>query len=237
MDIVNINGYEFIKISDNGAHFVFSTALNGLDFNKNEKEGLDNLNNLKNWFGLKEIGYLNQTHSDKVFLFDGNINDGDALIIDKPETGAGVFTADCVPVLIWNRNKAVAAVVHSGWKGTLQSIVSKTIDKLVSDYDIDPTETTAYIGPHNKACCYEVGADLVEKFSISSEFKGLDIIKDRKLDLEACIKSQLLNKGLCNENIHSLNICSYCNDKFKFHSYRKGREGCGRMFSFIYFKI
>lgn len=235
MDIISVEGFEFLKISDNGAEFVFSTAKNRLNFNKNIEEGIDNLNNLKKWFDLKDIGFVSQTHSNDVFYFDGSINEGDAVLNDRPGVGIGIFTADCVPVLIWNKEKSIAAAVHSGWKGTLLSIVCKTIDKLILDYGIDVSQTIAYIGPHNKSCCYEIGEDLMTKFNESHEFTGLDIIKDNKLDLEKCIKNQLTNKGLLNENIHSLNICSHCNDEFKFHSYRKDKKDYGRMFSFIYF--
>ena len=134
MEIETINNYEFIKFKYENVVILFSTAKDELNFNKNTEEGLINLEKIKTYYDLQSIGYLNQIHSDLIFDFDGNIKDGDALITDKTKTAIGVFTADCVPVILVDTSKGVIAAIHSGWKGTKALIVSKTIERLQENY-------------------------------------------------------------------------------------------------------
>ena len=49
----------------------------------------------------------------------------DALITNVPGYCVCVTTADCVPVLLYDRRLQVVAAVHAGWKGTVQHIVSR----------------------------------------------------------------------------------------------------------------
>ena len=117
--LVKVDNFNFLSFDDDKVGIYFSTADENLDFNKNTEQGLLNLNNLKEWFNVKEVGYLNQTHSDKIFDYDGINHNGDAIITNKKQVLIGVFTADCVPVIIYDRKKLVVAAVHSGWKGTI----------------------------------------------------------------------------------------------------------------------
>ncbi|UZW12415.1 peptidoglycan editing factor PgeF [Clostridium pasteurianum] len=235
MDIV-IDNYKFINFKDDNININFSTAKNNLDFNINTSEGLNNLENIKQWFGVQSVGYLRQTHSDKICLYDGVIHEGDAIITDKPHTAIGIFTADCVPVLIYSKTRAVIAAVHSGWKGTLSQIVYKTIKKIISLFSINIEDIRVYIGPHNRECCYEFGEDVAEQFYNKDIYRNLKIYENGKLNLETCIKKQITETGVPEKNIKSLNICTYCNEEYDLFSYRKQKINYGRMYSFIYIK-
>ncbi|QGU95271.1 peptidoglycan editing factor PgeF [Clostridium bovifaecis] len=231
-----INGYKFIGFEDEKFHIYFSTAEKNLNFNKNTSEGISNLENLRIWFGLDSIGYLNQTHSDIVYAYDEEVHDGDAIITDKKNIGIGVFTADCIPILIYDKDKEVIAAIHSGWKGTLKCIVQKAIDKMILKYNTDARDLVVYIGPHNMQCCYEVSDDLIEEFKKQEIYQNINIAKNRNLSLQSCIISQLLEKEVNLEQINPLNICTYCSNEYSLHSYRKDKEESGRMFSFIFIK-
>lgn len=235
MEKVLIEGYEFIKIDLGGAEFFFSTAKKGLDFNKNTEEGKKNINNIKKWFDIKKVGFLYQIHSDYVFEYNGILKEGDALITNKKETAIGVFNADCVPILLFDKYNNAVAAIHSGWKGTFSCIISKTIDDMTQKYGTKASDLVAYIGPHIHQCCYEVGEELVDKFKNSETYKELDIFNGRKLSMTKCIIHQLEAKGVKEESIHELNICTFCNNEYELHSYRKNKNA-GRMFSFIYLK-
>lgn len=231
-----IDGYEFLQFEDDKFHIYFSTAKDNLNFNKNTIEGIRNLEKLKSWFEADNIGYLNQVHSDTIYVYDGNIHDGDAIITDKKNTILGVFTADCVPVLIYDKNKEVIAAIHSGWKGTLKCIVKKTIEKMVHEFNCNSEDLKAYIGPHIMECCYEVSEDLIKNFKEEKIYKDIKIATNRKLSLQSCIEKQLLDSGVNSEQINKLEICTHCNDDHILYSYRKDKENCGRMFSFIFIK-
>ncbi len=118
---------------------------------------------------LIDVEYLQQIHSDKTYMYNKyyeNIKDeeGDAIITIEKNVAVGVFTADCVPIIIVNEEKKVVAAVHSGWKGTFNSIVVNTINKMKEEYNINVANTKVYIGPHIRQCCYEVSEELKEKF-------------------------------------------------------------------------
>lgn len=233
---ISVGNYEFINFKDDNIRINFSTAKNNLDFNISTTKGLDNLENIKKWFSVKEVGYLKQTHSDYIHLYDGIVHTGDAIITNKPNVAIGVFTADCVPILIYSKTKSVIAAIHSGWKGTFLEIVYKTIKKIVDIYSVDIKDLKVYIGPHNRECCYEFGKDVAAQFYEKDIYKNIKFYNNGKLNLEACIVKQLAEVGVLKKNIKSLNICTFCNDKYELFSYRKQSVNYGRMYSFIYMK-
>lgn len=230
---IPVENYIFIKKSFGKTEFIFSTAKGGLDFNKSLSEGKNNLTKLKTWFNVDDIAYVNQIHSSLIHLFDGKICDGDAIINTKPNIATGVFTADCVPILIADLNKGISAAIHSGWQGTLQCIVSKTLNMLRDKYMVNPSDLMVVIGPHIKSCCYEVGEDLIAKFMQKEIYRGKNISEGRMLNLEACIKLQLKQFSIPEENIKTIGICTCCSKSYEMHSYRRDKEDAGRMFSFV----
>lgn len=236
MEIEIINNYEFIKFKSGNAVILFSTAKDGLNFNKNTEEGLLNLNTIVESCNLQAIGYLNQIHSDIILDFDAKTEDGDALITNKAKTAIGVFTADCVPVILVDNSKGVIAAIHSGWKGTKASIVSKTIERIQEIYGSSPKDIKVYIGPHIGGCCYEVSNELIQAFTSEDIYSNIKISNNNKLDLQKCILAQLLSKGIKESNIVTTNICTACNKQFELYSYRFSQNKQGRMFSFIYFE-
>ncbi|MFX0549152.1 peptidoglycan editing factor PgeF [Hathewaya histolytica] len=235
MKEIQIKQYKFIGTNYDNVNIIFSTAECGLDFNKNSDVGRKNLENLKEWFELSDVGYLNQVHGDRVIKYKGITEDGDAIITGESGVAIGVFTADCVPILLLDKKNKVLAAIHSGWRGTLKNISSKTIDRMVSEYSANPEDILAYIGPHNGACCFEVGEEVIEQFKSTKEFKE-SMIEGRNLNLAEYIENALVTSGLKKDNINLIPICTYCSKDVKLHSYRKGKDGYGRMFSFIYKK-
>lgn len=231
-----VEDYEFIKIDLGEAVMVFSTAKNKLNFNKNTEEGQKNIKNIKEWFGVKEVGFLNQIHSDYVVTYDGEVKDGDSLITNKKNTAIGVFTADCVPILLYDKSNKAIAAVHSGWRGTFSCILSKTIEEMKKVYGTKAEDLVVYVGPHMHQCCYEVSEEIIDGFQNSEVYKGVDLANGRMLSMTDCIFHQLRTKELIEDNINDLNICTFCNKEYELHSYRKNTNEYGRMFSFIYMK-
>ncbi len=229
------DNYNFISFKDENIEINFSTANNDMNFNCNVVEGRTNINKIKNWFGIDEIAYLNQTHSDIICEYDKSIHEGDAIYTNEKNIAVGVFTADCVPILIYDKRKEVVAAVHSGWKGTLKKITYKTISKIVNEYGSDPKDIKIYIGPHNRGCCYEFGREALEDFNNDELYKDLNIYSKGKLDLSKCIVEQILLAKVPKENIIDLQICTFCSKEYKMFSFRKDK-GSSRLFSFIYIK-
>ena len=236
MEELIFDGNKFLSIEIGKVNFVFSTAENNLNFNKALPEGLENLKKLKLWFKLDGVGYSNQTHSNTVRIYKVNNEDGDGILTDLENFAVGVFTADCVPILLYDTVNNIIAAVHSGWRGTVSEIVIKAIEKMALEFSTEPKDVVAYIGPHNRGCCYEVGEEVLKEFRDCKTFEGLNYVKGRKLNLKACIEEQLLISGLKKENIYDIGLCTYCSEGYKLHSYRKASIDYGRMYSFIFIK-
>lgn len=230
-EILNIGDYKFIVDKVHNGNFVFSTAENQLDIN------INNINEIKqliiNNFNIKEVIYLKQIHSDKIMDSIGCIEEGDALISKESNLALGVFTADCVPVLLYDPINKVAAAVHSGWKGTYMNILGKTVDKMIKDYKSYKEDIIVYIGPHIHSCCYEVGEDIKKKF-LDAGFSR-EVMEGNNLNLGKCIKDQCSSIGILHNQIFEVPYCSKCSREYKFHSYRRDNKTSGRNFSFVFF--
>ena len=225
--LTTIDGKRFLTYNDDNIEIVISTIDN--DFNINGDNFQNNMDFLKGSLGVNEIGYSKQIHSTIVNNWNGEVKEGDALICNDKNIAIGVFTADCVPILIYSKDEKVIAAVHSGWRGTFENIIEKTIKEIKNAYG--EMEFNAVIGPHIKRCCYEVSEELIDKFKNLEYLKDKTINDGRNLDLTTIIKIQLENLNI--KNIKDLSMCTYCSENVKFHSYRKEKEKSGRIFSAI----
>jgi YfiH family protein len=230
---------DYLTIDGNKFEIVFTNAERGRSFNRNTEDGVKELDSLKKEFNTNDIVYLKQIHSDRVLKYSKDAknirnDEGDAIITNEKNVIIGVFTADCVPIILVDEENGAIAAIHSGWRGTFESITLKTINKMKSEFNCNEYNIKAYIGPHIRKCCYEVSEDLKQNFI---EKKGTinkeELFNENNLNLEACIVDDLRSAGIRDSNINSINLCTYCSDDIKLHSYRKSQGSYGRMFSFI----
>ncbi|MGL5647558.1 MAG: polyphenol oxidase family protein [Clostridium sp.] len=216
----------------------FSTAEENRSFNRNTDEGRECLNSLKEEFEVNEIFYLKQIHSDVIYTCNKeekfNEREGDAIITEERNIMIGAFTADCVPIIIKCGN--VIGAVHSGWKGTISNIVYKTLSKMEKEFEISKDEVKVYIGPHIRKCCYEISEELKDRFLNETKIEEKELFDGRNLSMEKVIERDCLKFGVKEENIFSLNLCTYCEEKIKLHSYRKSDGAYGRLFTFAIIK-
>lgn len=240
LDLKLINKREDFLIIDNKKfQVVFTNAEKNRSFNRNTEEGRKELNSLKKEFNVDDIIYLKQIHSDKILKYVKNnksIKDeeGDAIITNEKNVIIGVFTADCVPIILVDEENQVVAAIHSGWRGTFESITLKTIQKMKNEFNTNESNIKAYIGPHIRKCCYEVSEELKLNFiDRKKTISEQELFNENNLNLEACILDDLKTAGVQDNNISSLDLCTYCSDDIKLHSYRKSQGSYGRMLSFI----
>jgi YfiH family protein len=203
---------------------------------------------------------LKQIHSDVIQLFSANSTkscSGDASTTSHPGLLLGIQTADCVPILLIDPKKRAVAAIHAGWRGTLARITEKAIGRMRLEFASQPRDILAAIGPSIGPCCYEVGADLVTKFT--AQFPdGADYFdeplsgeepnplqwlnmrppghqpapKNVRLDLRKANRSQLEKGGVRPQNIFSCDLCTACNSSLLF-SYRKQGAVSGRLMAVI----
>ncbi len=190
-----------------------------------------------NFLGMieQEPFYLNQVHGDKIYCLDeidqsltSGVLMGDAIISNIPNKNIAVFTADCLPVIIYDACLNVVGVVHAGRKGTSLKIVGKTIRRMVERYSSEPKNITVGFGPGVGGCCYEVDSECLEPFRDS--YLSIDrfaIEKENKkymLDLKMANLLDALDEGILKENIFDCDICTVCNNDL-FFSHRKKDVG------------
>jgi YfiH family protein len=151
----------------------------------------------------------------------------DALVTRLPGVGLVVQTADCVPVLL-AATDAVGAV-HAGWRGAASNVVGAAAEALFA-ISGDPGSVRAWLGPAIRACCYEVGGEVAERFP--AEFARSSDDGRFRLDLPAVVRSQLEAAGVAPGNIAVSASCTRCGGE-RFASYRRDREHAGRMIALI----
>jgi YfiH family protein len=150
----------------------------------------------------------------------------DALVTDQPGVTVVVRTADCVPVLMYDRRRKAVAAVHAGWRGALAGIVPKTIELMVTRFAIQLDDLRVSIGPSAGPCCYEVDEAVLEPLR-SGRSDWASLLRDdrgskARLDLKALARRQIAETGIRAEHITSVNVCTVCHPVL-FYSYR--REG------------
>ena len=103
-----------------------------------------------------------QTHSTNVCWVDtfGEVPDTDAVITDKAGLCIAVKTADCIPVLLFDKRQHRIAAIHAGWRGTVGRIVEKTLQQMQSRAE----DLSAIIGPGISLESFEVGDEVYEQF-------------------------------------------------------------------------
>ena len=115
----------------------------------------------------KKLFLLNQIHSNKFFFiknckFKKKLT-GDALITDQKKIVLGVLTADCVPVLIFDKKLKIISAIHAGWKGAYKGIIQKVLNYLKKQGS-ESKNLIAAIGPCISQKNYEVQNDFKSKF-------------------------------------------------------------------------
>jgi polyphenol oxidase len=156
----------------------------------------------------------------------------DALVTNVPHVMVGVKTADCVPILLGDARRGAVAAVHAGWRGTLLSIVARTLDHMRREYGTPAEDVRAAVGPAARSCCYEVGTEVIEAFHAS--FAGSDELLAPTREGHACIDlqranhKQLIEAGVTAERIHIAPLCTMCRTDL-FFSYRREKSLHGRV--------
>jgi polyphenol oxidase len=154
--------------------------------------------------------------------------DTDALITDQKNICIAVMSADCVPVLLYDRRNQVVGAVHAGWRGTVAKIVEKTLSEMNDLFGTSGRDVLAAIGPSVCQQSYEVGEEVISE--VERAFgKREDLMKIKpgnkaNLDLWKANKIQLLNGGVKDGNIEVSGQCSVL-ENHHFFSARKGDTG------------
>lgn len=209
---------------------------------------------------------LRQFHSDLVVQISATDVGGtqprkaDGLITNQPHILLAIQTADCIPVLVADvRHRAVAAF-HAGWRGTVKRIVEKGVGRMRFEFDSQPSDLIAAIGPGISMCCCAVGEEVFSEFESQFDYArelfrevfDSDAVKRKypmlfltqrapghssigpslHIDLIEANRRQLLAAGLSPQSIQIVGGCTQCHGDL-FFSHRASRGHTGRMMAVI----
>lgn len=202
-----------------------SDIINDVDLMENRKYLAENIG-----VDTQKMIFLRQIHSDKIINFT-NINtnlEGDAAITNFKGFIINISIADCAAILIYDKANQVVCGIHSGWKGTHEKIAVKTIENLIQIYNSEVSNLLIYISPCAGMNNYEVGAEFLDYFPLSTTVNSSGkIFFDNRKE----ILLQLKKINIPDENIEISEICTIENKDF--HSFRRDGKFSGRMSAFI----
>lgn len=155
--------------------------------------------------------------------------DTDAFVTTVPGVVLVIKTADCLPILFWDRETRTVGAAHCGWRGLMAELAAKTVREMV---EIGARERSieAWLGPGIRERHYEVSSDLADRFREAFPEAGLG--EGRNLDLFRVAKHQLEAAGLEPAHVHDSGQCTYAHAD-RYHSYRRDGELAGRLLTVI----
>lgn len=167
----------------------------------------------------------------------GEPKQADGLMTDEPGVALGIQTADCVPVLVADRERGTVAAFHAGWRGTVRRVVEQGIARMHAEYGTRPESLVAAIGPCIGECCYTVGAEVRQEFEAAFGYGAELFVQGEegagmRLDLKEANRRQLLEAGLEEGEIEVMPECTACGVG-RFFSYRAEAGKTGRMMAVI----
>lgn len=233
----------------------------GIDKNyrtaKANQEKLDERSYQKAWEDYENLCYVidakpehlvktNQDHTNHVKIVEEKVNlkepdfnleqydQTDGMITNQSNLMLATTNADCILLLFFDPVKKVIANTHSGWKGTLQRISVKTVEKMKKDFNCNAQDIICCICPSIRKCHFEVDKDVKENFE--KEFQDIEMnneiieetVSHQKWNIDTVKINQIMleKEGLKPENIIDSKICSVCHSDL-IHSYRVEKEGYG----------
>ena len=160
------------------------------------------------------------------------IADADALITNDNDVTLLLCYADCVPVLLYDPVHHAIALVHAGWRGTVERIGAKTLARMTEEFGTRSADIIAGIGPSICADCYTVGDEVAAQFRHAFPHDAERIVVERDgeyhLDLWAANRLALEEAGIPPQQIDSAQTCTSC-DHTWFYSYRAAGGRTGRL--------
>lgn len=192
-------------------------------------------------FDLASVVTSHQVHGDRIahitsmphqhtpFPCAHTLDGYDAFITRSVNIVLMVRVADCVPIILFDPDRRVVALVHAGWRGTLSSVVRTTVQTMVRAYGCRLETIRAGIGPAIGVCCFSVTYDVGVLFHATFGRKCPYIHEASgsiHVDLAGLNRMQLSDAGLVPEHIEVSGTCTACNLHLFFsHRGEQGKTG------------
>ncbi len=194
-------------------------------------------------YDTEELVLTDQVHSThilrvgkedtgEVFAEQRAIKEIDGLVTNEPGVVLMTFFADCVPLMFYDPVKHAIGNAHSGWRGTVNRMGEKMVQRMQAEFGSRPEDILAVVGPSICQKCYEVSEDVVVEFNQVFDKKHWEYLYYKKpndhyqLNLWKANEIILQEAGVKNENIQVCGVCTNENHDVLFsHRYTGGKRG------------
>ena len=158
----------------------------------------------------------------------------DGLITNVPGVLLSTFHADCAAVFLADPMNRTIGLIHAGWRGTVDRIVSTAVLEMSKAYGTKPENIFAGISPSICKSCFEVDKPVYELFGDFEEFTvpSEQTIGKYFIDLKSVNRKILTELGVLAENIEVSPLCTKC-DGTLFYSHRRDGDMRGSMAAFM----
>jgi YfiH family protein len=196
-----------------------------------------------------------QTHGNRVLTVDADflslsqtevvetLYGVDAVVTNQPGVFLCVTTADCVPILLYDKEKGAIAAIHAGWKGTVGRIVENSLSEMGRQYGTSAGNLIVGMGPAISQQHYEVGDELVgafreEGFDLSDRAVIYREARSGKwhIDLTEINRRELVRLGVPESQVEISGLCTFENREL-FFSARRQTIHSGRMLTGIKLEV
>lgn len=183
--------------------------------------------------------WMRQVHGTRVLtLTDPTVEppEADAALTQQSDIACAIMTADCLPVLVADRQARVVGAAHAGWRGLANGVIEQLVNAMTAVPGVTSRDLSVWLGPAIGPNAFEVGQDVVDAFvrrgaSLSACFRLHPVNAGKYLaDLTALATQILRTLGV--EDITASNLCTYTQSD-RFYSYRR-QAVTGRMASLIW---
>ena len=238
----NIKHYFFSR--KNGVSKGIYESLNcGIGSKDQEENVKKNLDIVSKKFNIKKdsLALMHQTHSNKVEIIVKRNNleriKCDAMLTKDNEIALSVLTADCLPILIYEKRKEIIGCIHAGWKGAVNGIIENTLKKL-EEMNGSIKQLVVSLGPCISQKNYEVKNDFYSEFIKKSKNNDSFFFKNEKktfnFDLRGFVIKKFKDLGVL--EIDNIAIDSFASEN-EYFSHRRakklGQDDYGRCISVI----
>ena len=152
----------------------------------------------------------------------------DIILTDQPRVTLFMRFADCVPILLYDPRQGVVGLAHAGWMGTLRDVANWTVEAMKKNYNSNPADIIAGIGPSIGPDHYEIGADVILKVMQKHGDEAEHLLKSHngKIHFNLWETNRLSLERAGVGRIEVSGICTACHTQDWFsHRAEKGRTG------------
>jgi len=249
----NQNGLVYMRSTLIGARHAFTTRFGGVSggafvsLNLGSGRGdapeavRENWRRVCAFFGTDENGaaVTNQVHGTAVRTVTGADRhicmgpvpyEADGVVTAEKGLPIFCFTADCVPVLLWDAQGRAAGAVHCGWRSAAGDILKNALEAMCA-LGAEIPAIRAAVGPSIGRCCFETDDDVPAAVDawLGGDTAGLFARRaDGKtmVDLRGANARRLRQLGVPEAQIDLSDECTFCShDKYWSHRYTKGLRG------------